>query len=281
MAFTELQKNGVVYHVSSVMEGVRHGFSTRRGGVSRGIYESLNLRASGPEPDDPACVRENYRRLCAVLGTNPNKLVLSKQVHGDTVLHVTAEDAGKGYLVPSDYTTDALITDVPELSLVVFSADCVIILLYDPVSRSVGAVHAGWRGTALGLPAKAVGEMVRLFGADPAHMRAAVGPGIGACCFETRSDVPDAMRTAFGSDVEVFITPKNPKNPKDPKDTGKWMLDLKAINAWRLREAGVETIDVCPLCTACRPDLYWSHRKLGNRRGLQGALIALPPETAP
>lgn len=272
MAFYEIEKNGVVCHGSTVFGGcdIRHGFTTRLGGVSQGAYESLNLRASGADPDAKANVHENYRRVCGLLGMDTNRLALSKQVHQDTVRHVTESDAGAGFLYPSDYTADALVTDVPGLTLVVFSADCIIILLHDPVTRSIGAVHAGWRGTALGLPAKAVGEMGRLFGARPEDIRAAIGPGIGPCCFETHNDVPDAMRGAFGPGADKYIFPKGEK----------WTVDLKGINAWRLREAGLDAgkIDVSPLCTACRVDQFWSYRKLGDRRGAQGALIMLSPE---
>ena len=269
MSFQTRQYQKVVYHTSSVLENeqIRHGFSTRLGGVSTGHCASLNFRASGSEPDDRANVQENYRRFCEALGADPAGLVLSKQVHEDTVRHVTGADRGKNYVIPADYTADALVTDEPGLSLMVFSADCIILLLHDPVTRSIGAVHAGWRGTALDLPAKTVGEMGRLFGARPSDIRVAIGAGIGLCCFETHDDVPDAMRAAFGGGVEEYIHPRG----------GKWTVDLKAVNAWRLREAGVaaEHIDVCPLCTACNLDLFWSHRITGDRRGVQGALIGL------
>lgn len=269
MAFLSHNTDGVVFHTSSLLAdgGIVHGFSTRLGGISEGYRASLNLRGGGPDPDDPVKVRENYRRFCAALGADMAGLVLSKQVHEDTVRHVKRADAGAGLLYPTDYTADALVTNEPGMSLMVFSADCIILLLHDPVSRSVGAVHAGWRGTALDLPAKAVGEMGRLFGAKPENIRVAVGAGIGQCCFETHDDVPHAMRAAFGGGVEPYIQPRGEK----------WTVDLKAINAWRLREAGVqaEHIDVCPTCTACRQDLYWSHRKVGDRRGVQGALIGL------
>ena len=194
-------------------------------------------------------------------------MVQSHQVHEDTVRHVTGADRGKGLFAATDYTADALVTDEPGLSLMVFSADCIILLLHDPVTASIGAVHAGWRGTALDLPAKAVGEMGRLFGAKPEDIRVAVGAGIGPCCFETHDDVPDAMRSAFGG-AEAHIRPRGEK----------WTVDLKAVNAWRLREAGVDParIDLCSVCTACRTDLYWSHRVTGDRRGVQGALICLP-----
>lgn len=272
MSFQTRDHHGVVYHTSSVLDapGLIHGFSTRLGGVSEGPFASLNFRGGGPEPDVRENVRENYRRFCEALGTDVHNMVQSHQVHEDTVRHVTGADRGKGLFAATDYTADALVTDEPGLSLMVFSADCIILLLHDPVTASIGAVHAGWRGTALDLPAKTVGEMGRLFGAKPEDIRVAVGVGIGPCCFETHDDVPDAMRSAFGGGVEAHIRPKGEK----------WTVDLKGINAWRLREAGVreENIDVCTACTACRTDLYWSHRITGDRRGVQGALIALPGE---
>ena len=272
MAFLTHQHGELVYHTSDILEngGIRHGFSTRLGGVSQGYRASLNFRGSGPDPDSRENVLENYRRFCQALGTDVQDVVQSQQVHEGTVRHVTAADRGKGLFAATDFTADALVTDEPGLDLMVFSADCIILLLHDPVTASIGAVHAGWRGTALDLPAKAVGEMGRLFGARPEDIRIAIGAGIGPCCFETHDDVPDAMRKAFGSGVEAYIRPRGKK----------WTVDLKAVNAWRLREAGVREahIDVCPACTACHTDLYWSHRAAGDRRGVQGALIGLRPE---
>ncbi len=286
MAFVQWETDGVVYHRSTLLDlapGVRHGFSTRLGGVSRGVYASMNFRGSRaahcPDlpPDEPDRVGENYRRFCAALGVDPRGLVLSKQVHEDTVRAVTELDAGKGLDRPTDYTADALVTNRPGMSLMVFSADCIILLLHDPVTGCIGAVHAGWRGTALDLPAKCVGEMARRYGARPEDIRAAVGAGIGPCCFETHADVPEALYGAFGKGTAPYIRPK----ADAPGAERKWQVDLKEINAWRLREAGVEQIDVCPLCTACNPALYWSHRRTGDRRGVQGAVIGLPPRKEP
>lgn len=267
MSFIQHDQGGLVYHTSTVLDdpSIVHGFSTRLGGVSEGQFASLNFRGSGPEPDEPARVQENYRRFCAALGADREQLVLSRQVHQDTVRCVTAADAGKGLLRPSDYTADALVTNEPGMSLMVFSADCIILLLHDPVTGAIGAVHAGWRGTALDLPAKTAAEMGRLFGAQPRNIRVAIGAGIGPCCFETHDDVPDTMHAAFGGGAAPFIAPRG----------RKWTVDLKAINAWRLQEAGIPAcqIDILSTCTACRTDLYWSHRITGDRRGVQGALI--------
>jgi len=262
--FTQHTDNSITYLCADSLEGVTHGFSTRLGGVSPAPWDSLNLGVG--RGDTMENVQENYRRFCAVLGVDDCRAVLSKQIHEDVVRHVTELDAGKGLYCDRDYTSvDGMVTNVPHLPLVVFSADCNVILLYDPVKHAIGACHAGWRGTALGIAKKTAQEMVRLFGCDPCNIRAAIGPAIGQCCFETDEDVPTALREALGAEVEPYIT----------WNGTKYHIDLKAVNALWLRKAGVEKIDICDHCTACRPDLYWSHRKMGNARGAQIAMIAL------
>lgn len=262
--FTQHTDNSITYLRSQALEGVAHGFSTRLGGVSPAPWDSLNLGVG--RGDTMENVQENYRRFCAVLGMDDRRAVLSKQIHEDVVRHVTAEDAGKGLYCDRDYSSvDGMVTDVPHLPLVVFSADCNVILLYDPVGRAIGACHAGWRGTALGIAKKTAQEMVQLFGCEARNIRAAIGPAIGQCCFETDEDVPTALREALGEEVAPYIT----------WNGTKYHIDLKAVNALWLRKAGVERIDICDHCTACRPDLYWSHRKMGNARGAQIAMIAL------
>ena len=262
--FTQHTDNSITYLRSQALEGVAHGFSTRLGGVSPAPWDSLNLGVG--RGDTMEHVQENYRRFCAVLGMDDRRAVLSKQIHEDVVRHVTEEDAGKGLYRDRDYSSvDGMVTNVPHLPLVVFSADCNVILLYDPVGRAIGACHAGWRGTALGIAKKTAQEMVQLFGCEARNIRAAIGPAIGQCCFETDEDVPTALREALGEEVAPYIT----------WNGTKYHIDLKAVNALWLRKAGVERIDICDHCTACRPDLYWSHRKMGNARGAQIAMIAL------
>ena len=264
MSFLAHEENGLLIKTSTVLSDVRHGFSTRIGGVSPAPWDSLNLGVG--RGDDMDRVRENYRRFCAALGVDEHRAVLSKQVHENNVRHVTAEDCGKGLFRDRDYTSvDAMVTDTPGIPLVVFSADCNVILLHDPVRRAVGAAHAGWRGTAAGIAAETVRVMTEDYGCDPADLRAAIGPAIGPCCFETDGDVPEALRAALGVAVEPFMA----------WNGSKWHIDLKAVNALWLRREGVTRIDICDHCTACRPDLYWSHRKTGLRRGEQAALIAL------
>ena len=140
-------KNGLTILTADALSGVCHGFSTRPGGVSPAPWDSLNLGVG--RGDEIARVQENYRRFCAALGTDVNRVVLSKQIHEDVVRHVTEADAGKGLWRDRDYpSVDGMVTDVLHLPLVVFSADCNVVLLHDPVRKAIGACHAGWRGTA-------------------------------------------------------------------------------------------------------------------------------------
>ena len=244
-------------------EGIRvpHCFTTRLGGVSEGYLSSLNIGLH--RGDDPKNVEENFRILADALGIVPEDFVLTKQIHSDIVRRVGREDRGKHMVEGASPECDALITDEPGVALVVFTADCTPILLHDPVTGAVGAVHAGWKGTALGIAAKTVEAMAREFGCDPANIRAAIGPNISQCCFETDRDVPDAMAAALAEEVKPFIRSQN----------DKYYVNLKEINALWLRRAGVREIEISDACTACRPDVFWSHRVTRGERGSQGAII--------
>ena len=269
MSFIERRENGVVFLQSPVLSqcgGLAHGFSTRYGGVSQGIYSSLNLgHARGDEMEN---VLENYRRFCQVTGTQVENLVFSKQVHRAEVRSCTMADAGKGLYRPRGYETDGLVTDVPGLPLVIFSADCIPVLLCDPVRRVAGACHCGWRGTALGIARNTVEAMVTRYGCHPADIRAAIGPGISRCCFETHEDVPNAILEALGQEAESSI---------DRLGGGKFRVDLKQINNIWLQKAGLspDHIDITEECTCCQPEKYWTHRKVGQARGSLAAIIQL------
>ena len=265
MSFLTHEQNGLVWLTSSLLDGVCHGFSTRQGGGSQPPCDPMTP-APGRD-DDPAAVRENYRRFCGTLGVDPARTVLSKQVHEATVRLCTEADAGKGLLSPRDYAADALITRDANLPLAVFSADCGILLLYDPIHRAVGAIHAGWRGCAAGIPEKTVQAMTAAFGTRPEDLVAAVGPCIQQCCFETDGDVPAAMTQALSAEAAPYLA----------RQGAKWHVDLSGLNRQWLLRAGLrpERIDRCALCTACRPDLFWSHRKMGEARGAQVAMISL------
>lgn len=265
MPLTKHEKNGVVWYSADLLN-TPHGFSTRLGGVSPAPWDSLNLRPG--QGDGEAALRENYRRFFAVLGLDETRAVLSHQTHTANIRCVTEADAGKGLIRPRDYAdVDALITDVPHLSLTVFSADCGTILLFDPVHRVIGAVHAGWRGCAAGIVKKTVEAMHQTYGSAPAHLRAALGPCIGSCCFETDSDVPAAMQAALGTDAEAYIQRRN----------AKFHVDLEGLNRQWLLLAGIppEQIAVSGICTACHPEQFWSHRKMGDQRGVQAAVLSL------
>lgn len=254
-------KQGTLEYLASDKIRVPHCFTTRYGGVSQGHLASLNI---GIHRDDVwENVLKNYEIIGKSLGFDPEKLVLSHQTHSDTVRVVTASDAGAGLFTPELPECDALITDVPGLALTVFTADCTPILLSDPVTGAVGAVHAGWRGTAASIVAKTVNAMTANYGTVPENVRAVIGPNIGQCCFETHEDVAQAMWASFGTEVGAYIR----------QSGDKFHIDLKQINALALRRAGVRHMDICGDCTACMSDRYWSHRVTGGLRGSQGAII--------
>lgn len=271
MSFIQNDHSGLVYYTAnsfSSVGGLVHGFSTRLGGISQGSLSSLNLGRS--RNDQPACVRENYRRFGDALGTSLDQIVMCQQVHSDTVRVVTEEDAFTDLYEPTRFEGDGLITNCPGLTLAVFYADCIPVLLYDPVCRVIAAIHSGWRGTSLGIAENAVMQMRQTFGSRPETILAAIGPGIGPCCFETHDDVPNAMLQTLGDSISPFIAPQL---------GGKFQVDLKRIIAHRLQSIGLlsKHISISDLCTGCHLDLFWSHRKLGDLRGNQAAMIQLLP----
>lgn len=240
---------------------VPHGFTTRQGGVSEGYLASMNIGTR--RGDKIENVYKNYEILGNAIGFDPQKSVHTKQTHTDIVRIADASLWGAGLYKAELDPCDALITNTPGTALVIFTADCTPVLLYDPVTGAVGAAHAGWRGTAANIVGKTVSAMAEHFGCLPQNIRAAIGPNIGFCCFETDRDVPDAIFALLGAESAPYITQKG----------DKFHVDLKGVNACLLRKAGVLSVDISDHCTACNPDLYWSHRKVGSSRGSQGAII--------
>ena len=237
-----------------------HCFTTRHGGVSTGSQSSLNLAIG--RGDSMENVEKNLHILGDALGFDPQKLVMTMQIHSDIVRVVT--DADCNGLCHRNYPQcDGLVTNTPGVALLIFTADCTPLLFHDPVTGAVGAAHAGWRGTAQAIGAKVVGAMVDHFGCKPENIRAAIGPNVGMCHFETDADVPNAMLEAFGEEANAYIEKKGEK----------YFLDLKAINALSIRRAGVTHIEISDACTMCQPDRFWSHRVTKGDRGSQGALI--------
>ncbi len=240
-----------------------HGFSTRLGGVSEGHLASLNLGVH--RGDEPQKVMENYRLFGEAVGFLPQNTVFTKQRHTDIVRAVTKADCGTGLLREQTEVCDALITADEDVALVAFSADCTPVLLFDPVRRAVGAVHAGWRGTAQGIVKKTVEAMIAAYGCKAEDICAAIGPCIGQCHFQTDWDVPEAMLCSLGEDAKAAIEKKGEK----------YYVDLKLLNRLWLERAGVNKIDIAAECTACQPNVFWSHRTVGDQRGSLAAVIML------
>jgi YfiH family protein len=253
-------KIGTMEYLTAEGISAPHAFTTRRGGVSGGYLASLNLGMN--RGDWPENVEKNYEILEKTIGFNVENLVLANQVHGNEVRLVTAVDH-RGLDHRAYPECDGLITNTPGTVLAVFTADCTPIVLHDPVTGAVGAIHAGWRGTALDIAGKAVRKMEEAFGCRPEKIRAAIGPNIGPCCFQTDVEVPNALRETFGPAVEESIRPAGEK----------FYVNLKAVNALALRRAGVVQIEISEACTMCNPEKYWSHRYTRGIRGSQGALI--------
>ena len=263
MAFVEENENGLVYMRSTLIEA-RHAFTTRYGGVSGGIFASLNLASS--RGDEPEAVRENYRRVCALMGTDENGAAVTKQVHGSAVRAVAAADRHP-CLSKVPYEADGLVTAEKGLPLMCFTADCVPALLCDAKAGVIAAVHCGWRSSVGDILKNAVDGMLAL-GARAEDICAALGPAIGRCCFETDDDVPQAIERWLDGRVEGLFT---------RRADGKTLVDLRAANARRLVSLGLaeEHIDVSDECTFCSHGKYWSHRYTKGLRGSQAAAIVL------
>ena len=263
------EKNGVVYYTFPSFDAVpyvRHGFSTRLGGVSTGIYESMNL--SYTRGDDAAAVRENFARFCDAIGVQSENAVVSAQEHHVAIYNVTAADRGRGVTRERGYTDiDGLITDEPNVPLITQYADCVPLLFVDPVRRVVGTSHAGWRGTAAQIGAVTVERMCKDYGCRREDILAGVAPSIGPCCFEVDAPVIEAFEKLAVYDDGCF-TPVNDEKVK---------INLWEVNRRILVSAGVkpEHITVTDLCTKCHPDVFWSHRVTGGARGSLAACIAI------
>lgn len=252
--------------LETALPGTVAVFSTRRGGVSRPPWDTLNLgRHVG---DSPADVAENRRRFCRAVGVEPETLVTAGQVHGDVV----AVASSPGHHPDAD----GLVTLSPGLALAVFCADCVPVWLLDPVTPAAAVLHAGWRGSLAGIAARGVATMVARLGGRAQDILAAIGPSIGPCCYEVGPEVWEPAARFYGGEVVGRVLPD-----------GKARLNLWEVNRKALAASGVlpANIYVAGLCTSCRADLFYSHRRAageapsgpgGGREGRMAALIRLP-----
>ncbi|MEW6698306.1 MAG: peptidoglycan editing factor PgeF [Bacillota bacterium] len=246
---------------------ITHGFTTRKGGVSKRPYHNLNMALH--VGDEPVHVRANRAVACAALGINPADLVAAMQVHGSRVEAVDSQHRGKGALeyaaaIPD---TDALITKVPGVPLSSYYADCVPILLYDPVKICIGLAHAGWRGTFLRIAGETVAQMQETYGSNPGDILAGIGPSIGPCCYQVDVPVRQALAKDF-PDWQELLTPTGPD---------RWLLDLWETNRRVLLAAGIksENITLAGLCTACRTDLFFSYRVEQGKTGRMASLLMI------
>lgn len=267
------EKNGVVYLTFPKLAaaGVRHGFSTRMGGVSKGYLGTMNL--SFTRGDREENVRENFRRIADAIGFREEQLVFSAQVHETKIRKVTAANRGEGITKETAPGIDGLATDEADVPLYTSYADCVPLLFYDPQKKVVAMAHSGWRGTAARIGAKMVHFMEKEYGSRAENIIAAVGPSICRKCYEVSEDVAQAFREAFRPEQFPLLF--------DEKGQGKYQLDLWEANRIILTEAGVlpEHLDVTDLCTCCNHDKLFSHRASHGKRGNMGCFMCLDAET--
>jgi YfiH family protein len=251
--------NGLItYHFEDLpADALVHAVFTRLGGVSRGPFATLNVgRSVG---DDEAAVNENHARIYAHMNLDAESVASSYQVHGNRVGIVDANSAGRVFR-----GTDALVTDVPGIALLLRFADCQPIILYDPVHHALALIHAGWRGIAQGIAFRAVETMQEAFGTTPSRIVAGLGPAIGPCCYLVGDNVAAAMGYALPD-----------WNQSMQAVEGGWRLDLSAANAQQLTAAGMHHIEQAGLCTACHTDEFFSHRAEGGRTGRFAVMVYL------
>ena len=250
---------------------VLHAFTTRKGGVSEGIFSSLNL--SFTRGDKREAVEENYRRLSLALGVEYGSFVCSDQTHTTNVIRVGRHDRGNGVLRERKYRdVDGMVTNEPGVTLITYFADCVPLYFLDPVHRAIGLSHSGWRGTAGRMGRTTLEKMKLEFGTDAADVLCAIGPSICKGCYEISADVAETFREEFGGWEREIL---------EAKGNGKYQLDLWRANEIVLLEAGVpkENISVTEICTCCNPRLLFSHRASKGKRGNLAAVLALREES--
>ncbi len=264
------EKNGIpylVYPILEACEGYVHGFSTRLGGVSEGIYKSMNL--SFARGDEEAAVMENFKRISSAIGFSFEHIVCSDQTHTTNVRVVTDRDKGNGITKEKDfYNVDGLVTNVPGLILATFYADCVPLFFIDPIHRAVGLSHSGWRGTVERMGEKTLHTMSEAFGTKPEDVFVAIGPSICADCYEVSKDVADAFAQEFAQEAGQLLYSKGNE---------KYQLDLWKANELILLQAGVlpTHLEITDICTCCNPELLFSHRASRGMRGNLGAFLGI------
>ncbi len=257
LSFPLLEETGIV----------KHCFSTRLGGVSKGIFESLNLNFS--RGDEQEAVKENFRRISKALGTQYENFVFTDQTHTTNVKRVGKEDLGKGLTKERDYSDiDGLITNEPGVVLSTFYADCVPLYFVDKKHLAIGLSHSGWRGTVHRMGKETLEAMKREFQTKPEEVVCAIGPSICQTCYEVSENVAIEFKQEFPKHIDKIL---------QEKGNGKYQLDLWKSNEIVLLEAGVkrEHLAVTNICTCCNDKLLFSHRASQGKRGNLGAFLCL------
>lgn len=265
------EKGDVVYLTFPLLEGVEgilHGFSTRLGGISQGYEGTMNLSFGREKSREN--VEENHRRLGEAIGYQPEQMVFSRQTHTTNVKVVTKEDCGTGYTKDRDFNDiDGLVTNEPGIVLTTFYADCVPLLMVDPVHRAIGCSHSGWRGTVANMGKATLDVMKREYGTNPKDVVAAIGPSICQKCYEVSLDVIEQFKNAYSEELwpSLFYG----------KENGKFQLNLQEACRQNFLLAGVpeEQVSLPDLCTCCNPELLFSHRAYNGKRGNLAAMLML------
>lgn len=269
---TKVNKKGEVVYLTYPLleetETVVHGFTTRLGGVSKGVCSSMNLSFS--RGDEETAVYENYRRIADAVGFPYESIVCSDQTHTTNVRKVGKDDRGKGLLFSRNYhDVDGLITNEPEVTLATFYADCVPLYLVDPVKKAIGLSHSGWRGTVGKIGKVTVEAMGREFGSRPEDILTAIGPSICQECYEVSEDVAEEFRKIYPRELWNTLL--------WDKGNGKYQLNLWEACRRNFLEAGIlpEHIVLPEICTCCNPDFLFSHRASQGKRGNLAAFLML------
>lgn len=257
----------LTYNALNQIPFIRHAFSTRLGGASKGVCESMNL-AFG-RGDDRETVIENYRLMCESADFELESLCGSVQIHEAIVRKVIKEDRGHGILRERQWkSADALITNDKDVTLVTYYADCTPVFFVDTKTHAIGLAHAGWRGTVQKIVVNTVNAMKEEFGTNPKDVICAIGPVIGKCCYEIDESCATEFKALTEIDASCVLT---------EKEDGKYMADLSLTNKLLLEIAGVkeENIVISDLCTKCNAELLWSHRATSGNRGTMAAFMKI------
>lgn len=255
-----------------------HLFTTRLGGVSRGVYSSMNL--SFGRGDDREAVLENFRRVAALMHSDVTHMVATDQTHTVNIRRAGAADGGKGICRPREWQDiDGLITDERGLILSAFFADCVPLYFVDPVRRAIGLAHAGWRGTLNRMGPRMVEAMREAFGTEAGDVRVAIGPSICRACYQVDGQVAEAF-LKLQEEMLPILEKLGDRFILPDRVAGKYKLDLWLTNLALLYEGGVSLshIEVTDICTCHNGEYLFSHRKSGGKRGNLGAFLMLRPE---